>query len=328
MPNNILALTFDITNRCNLHCRICGIWKERPRHDLALADIQKILLCAPNLKSVSLTGGEALLHPDIDAIYRHLCTLFLKKRLTNIDIATNAYDPLLLTFLKRHQKLLRPLSLSVSLDGIGAIHDTQRGTPGAFERVIAHVRAVKALGVPVALKFTASRLNYTHLPRVALLAHELKCSFSFKLVERLPSYYHRTKNERPPLLGKKDRAALHQLILQVRRLPALRKNSRMFDWHLRFLKEGSLDFIQNCQTPEHALFITSNGNIYNCLYQKPLSTLAEWPARKATTCFNNIRRGANGTCPKCLAYHGSLQTLTLPARDPIPGRVGRSVRIR
>ncbi len=318
--NKIRNLTFEITNQCNLHCRICNIWKERPWTYLPLSGIKRMLSAFSGLSNVSLTGGEPLLHPGINALYRYLYSLCMKKQLRGIDIATNASFPIFTSFLKKHRHLLEPLSLSISLDGLGETHDLQRGTHGAFTRVIKNICYAQTYRIPITIKFVASSLNYKQLVPVAKLARELGCKFDFKLIEKVPAYYHRKLSGRLPMLNSKQKKELAKAILT---LPDSKQTGVLealsLSWHKKYFQQGNLKFIGNCLTPERTLFVTAHGEIYNCLYQEKIGTLEEWPAalnRKVT--LKNIKNGHDGTCPKCLSYHGSLKTYNVLPKERVP----------
>lgn len=313
----VRSLTFEITNRCDLRCRICNIWMEKPVRDLPVDQIQRITASFPNLIGVSLTGGEPLLHPKIDRIYRLLCQRVLTRNLRHIDISTNAYSPAVTQFLRRNAKFLRPLSLSISVDGIDATHTIQRGRADAFRKTLQNLKDITALGVPIMIKFTASSLNYKELPNVARLAKILGGSFHFKIAEELPVYYHRHRSKTPPILTGQQRTELSMLLRQI---PAsLRTNDPVETFSLRchrkYLKTGNMAFLKKCRTPADFLFITSHGDIHNCLYQEKIGRIENWPCEISTAAFTrNRKRGLRGTCPKCLAYHGSLHGTNLSRR--------------
>jgi MoaA/NifB/PqqE/SkfB family radical SAM enzyme len=308
--NDIRHVTLELTNQCNLRCRICRIWTERPTKTMPARSIRNVLEKLPSLTGVSLTGGEPLLHPEIDNIYRYLCALYLKRKLRSIHIATNAASSALPAFLKKHRALLAPLSLSISLDGRSAAHDRQRGLRGSFAHTIKNIKLARKYNIPVTIKFVASRLNYEELPHVSAIAQKLGCAFMFKMVEKLPAYYHRAGTRQLPLLRQRELKILRTLVegLSPETMPTPLE-ALSLQWHKNFLQTGTLDFIHSCQTPTRCLFITSHGDIYNCLYQKKIGTLKTFPDRiNGRIARRNIQRGEKGTCPRCLAYHGSLKT--------------------
>jgi MoaA/NifB/PqqE/SkfB family radical SAM enzyme len=317
MLKDILKITFEITNRCSLRCRICHIWKERPTRDLALEDIHRVLDLCPSVRAISLTGGEPLLHPGIHKIYRGLFKLYIKRKIHAIDIATNAYDPRTLLFFIRQKKFLKPLSLAVSIDGTPQNHDAQRGIPGAFAQTLRHVRALRKYHIPVTIKFTVSRLNYTDLFFVENLARTLGCDFHFKTAEELSSYYHRQKTGRPPLLTPRSRQEFRRMLdkLSIPRDRRYDIHRLALRHHKQFLDKGDLSSICSCLTPKKSLFVTSAGIIYNCLYQKPIGTIDALLRISETQAQKNISMGKKGQCPRCLAYHGFLRDFNLKIRN-------------
>jgi len=65
-----VSLIFFVTSRCNLLCRHCFYWEElnKKKGELELPEIEKIAKSLPNLLTVSLTGGEPYLRPDLPEI--------------------------------------------------------------------------------------------------------------------------------------------------------------------------------------------------------------------------------------------------------------------
>lgn len=307
--NAIEDITLEITNQCNLHCHICHIWKEKHSYSLTCADLQRFLSFFPHLNVVALTGGEASLHPEINNIYRLLYQMFLKNRHLNIDLATNAYGEELLTFLKHQKQFLHPLSLSISLDGIDDIHDQQRGTKGAFSILKKHLSIIQQYNIPITLKFVASSINYHQLLHAAIFAKKMHCLFSFKIIEELSSYYHRHTNPPIPLLTTTQKQKLQSLIKKLPSYMTLTPLQTLsIKHHLKFLHYDNLDHITSCQTPSKSLFITSQGNIYNCLYQPSIGTLKDFPQNLLhQQTQENALKGMQGKCPKCLSYHGFLR---------------------
>ncbi len=67
LPVNLI---FFVTSRCNLLCTHCFYWEElnKRKNELELDEIERVSRSLPNLLSVSLTGGEPYLRPDLPDI--------------------------------------------------------------------------------------------------------------------------------------------------------------------------------------------------------------------------------------------------------------------
>lgn len=122
---------FQVTNRCNMRCEICGFWRDpaSPAEELNLTDIARMAeeLAEIGCFLISLEGGEPLLRPDLEDIIRILSNRH------SVILYTNGWhiDPL------RAKALFANglLHAGVSIDYPDpSRHDAQRGCPGAFEQ--------------------------------------------------------------------------------------------------------------------------------------------------------------------------------------------------
>ncbi|MBI5165688.1 MAG: radical SAM protein [Magnetospirillum sp.] len=135
-------LFWESTLRCNLSCRHCG--SDCRRDDSTAArelapDLVKAQLDAiaqrydPSAITFAIIGGEPLIRADIDAVGAHAARLGYAWGIT-----TNALllDDARLASLKAAGLA----TISVSLDGLEADHDSLRRHPGAFAQVVAALR--------------------------------------------------------------------------------------------------------------------------------------------------------------------------------------------
>ncbi|MCF7873770.1 MAG: radical SAM protein [Candidatus Omnitrophica bacterium] len=307
---DIKEITFELTNRCNLKCKMCGIWQEKQKKDLGLKDIKKITKTFNNPLTVSLTGGEPLLHPDFDKIYRYLYKLFLQKKLKNIDISTNAYSNDIVDFLSENKKYLQPLTLSISLDGLEKNHNRQRGKPDAFSKTLKNIIKIKKYNIFPTIKFVVTDLNYKDIDKIYRLAKSLNLTFNPKLVEKINNYYHRYENNQVRLLSTKNFPFILKSINKILKTQKVKNNKIeyfSFNCLTKYISSGNLNFIKKCLTPQKSLFVTSNNKIYSCIYQENIGTIQKWPEIDKNE-YDKIEKNAQkGKCPKCLSYHGYLR---------------------
>ncbi len=132
-------LTYFVTDACDSHCGYCFYRGSRVSGEkiLAAAEVEKVARSFSSpLLWLLLSGGEPLLHPEIEEIcasfYRHTRPVFLV-------IPTNCLRPEAIAASLERISSASPLSTVVaklSLDGWGEEHDRLRGVPGNFEHFL------------------------------------------------------------------------------------------------------------------------------------------------------------------------------------------------
>ena len=145
-----VQLTFFVTRRCNAHCPFCFYLKSAAPApgsgaELDLDEIERLARPLGSLLWLAFFGGEPFLRPDLADIarlaYRH-------NRPAVMLFSTNGMLPELIR--ERVERIAAECPRSVvavklSLDGVGAAHDTLRATPGSFERVMQSYRLLAPL---------------------------------------------------------------------------------------------------------------------------------------------------------------------------------------
>lgn len=128
-------LWFEVTDKCNSRCRTCNIWrKEWTRDPLKPEELRRILSSSlfHNVRYVLNSGGE----PALVDLYSFLLAEHNAMPNANLQISTNGI--LAEKVVDTAEKCLAigiHLDIGISLDGVGAVHDTWRGVKGNFEHV-------------------------------------------------------------------------------------------------------------------------------------------------------------------------------------------------
>ncbi len=132
-----------ITDRCDLRCAHCFVSATAEGSDMS---VSSILLAIPRLKearvgTVTLTGGEPLVHPELPEILERLVEAGFE-----VTVCTNAVS--LSDELLRDVKRLGHVSFNVSLDGITAdSHGKFRGRRESFEATLENSRRLGSAGL-------------------------------------------------------------------------------------------------------------------------------------------------------------------------------------
>ena len=166
LGHNSLPVLSEIalTYRCNLACRFCyaacGCRKDEQHPDLPAEDLKRILNIIKEeaeVPSVSFTGGEPLLRPEIPELVAHAKGLGMWANLiTNGTLATEE------TVKKLAGAGLDSSQVSIEA-GHALEHDKIAGCPGAFERTLKGIENIMKAGIRVHTNTTVSALNKDRL---------------------------------------------------------------------------------------------------------------------------------------------------------------------
>ena len=181
----LTSLYFYLTEGCNLACSHCWI---SPRLDpdgskysfLPVKLFAKILdeAIPLGLEKVKLTGGEPLLHPDIqillDKVYEKNLELIIETNgiLCTPEIAENI----------ARQK--NPY-VSVSLDSVHPeTHDRLRGMEGAFRKTTRAIKTLVSFTIPTQIIMSLRRENFDQIEQMITLTENLGAeSLKFNFIQ-------------------------------------------------------------------------------------------------------------------------------------------------
>ena len=142
-----LVLMLEVTHTCNLACEGCGRireYKETMKEMLSTEEcLQAIEKCPAPV--VTVTGGEPLMHPEIDRIINGIIN---RKR--HVYLCTNGL--LLINAIKK-LKPSKYFNVNVHIDGLAKTHDAIAGK-GVFERATDAIREAKRAGFRVCTNTT------------------------------------------------------------------------------------------------------------------------------------------------------------------------------
>lgn len=250
----------SVTNRCDARCTMCSIWRL-PRDELLTAEDYRRGLPG-GLRQVNLTGGEALLRPDIDEVAQAISEATGRPR---IILATNGFRTArTLEAIARIRRHVPSLGIAVSLDGDAPTHDRMRGVPGAWRRAVATLRGLREQGVQdVRIGFTATADNVDQLLDVYRLARELGVQFAATLAQNSPVYYATESN---PAVDPGQVARHFGALVRARlRSPAPK------DWLRAYFDHGVIHFaragarLSACDAASGFFYLSPTGNVHPCL---------------------------------------------------------------
>lgn len=123
------------TGKCNAKCVMCFYADDmqKKEEDLSFEEIKKLSENAGEFKRMLLSGGEPTMREDLPEIIE---MFYNNNHITDLNFPTNGmYTDRVIEWLKRLRKSCPDLNItiSVSLDGFGQTHDTQRGVVSFYK---------------------------------------------------------------------------------------------------------------------------------------------------------------------------------------------------
>jgi hopanoid biosynthesis associated radical SAM protein HpnH len=193
--------------RCNLKCAGCG--RIREYRDI-LDQTLTLEECITSVEEagapvVCITGGEPLLHPQIDKI---VDAVISQKRFVNL--ATNG---LLLESCLGRFKPDPHLHFVVHLDGLAKTHDKYAGKRGVFDTAISAVKAAKKRGFQVLINTTVyKQTEIAELKQLFILLSSL----SVNGILVAPAFSYETVKE-DVFLSRQEIVKTFEQVLQIRK---------------------------------------------------------------------------------------------------------------
>ncbi len=280
-------LQINVTFRCNSRCTMCNIWQMQDRPEMDLARFSQVLQdpLFDGIERLTLAGGEPSLRADLIP----LTGLFINRmsHLKSLTLVTNGLA--VERILADSRAMLRlcaehgiNLNISVSLDGVGPVHDEMRGLPGAFSRVEKCLQGLKELqaesvrdGVdPASFWFgvgsVIARKNLYHVKELQAWCNERGIEIGFQLVGFHETYVANVEQRGELDFSQADREYLFQLLRELAGDRSL-SNFMAYYWDdmLKMYRDG-----RPRQTPcpfaVDSFVLDAYGDIYYCLSERKI----------------------------------------------------------
>lgn len=280
--NRLVSVLIELTYRCNLDCAFCYNDLSLTGKAMTFASYETLLrdLAAMNVLNVTLTGGEPLVHPDffrIGALARSLGFV--------IRVKTNAHT-VNGELARRLRDEVDPFLIETSLHGATAeTHERQTRVAGSFQRLIANIRTMTAMGLRVKVNSTLTIWNEHESEAMYALCDELGVPLRFDLVVS-----PRDDGDRTPLAL----AATAEGIRRLLRYESERGSHLSFSLSPPAVEKGKNKDVtpsKHCGAGSAGIAVDPFGNVYPCVtWRKPVANLHETRIHEIwTNAFGGVR---------------------------------------
>jgi radical SAM protein with 4Fe4S-binding SPASM domain len=266
IPWNVpMVAALELTLRCPCRCQTCGSRAGAPRtRELAHEEWLAVIHALADLgcRRITLLGGEPLLSrrwPELVATARS------RDMLVDMISSGQGLD-------EKTTKQIRASGLhavTLSVDGLAATHDSQRGVSGCFEQAIRAIRSVDQAGLKVGVTSQVNQGNLDELEPLAPILEEAGV-LGWQLQLTLPIGRAQT-NQQLALLPH-QMPTLLKVLRRLAQRPGLRPHltdnigyCTRDDLALRTIQGGFPRPWLGCRAGIDSLGITSDGRVKGCL---------------------------------------------------------------
>ena len=281
------VLHVNATLRCNTKCAMCNIWELKATDALSLEQMEQIFAdpVYARVEYIILAGGEPTLRNDLPEMVEimHKCMPKLKKLMIASNVINRA------SVQKQYPKIARycakhkiRLTLGVSLDGIGEMHDKVRGVPGAFEKVMENVKFMQELQkeVPFGMSIdpTIFSMNVQEMQKLKALADRLNLPITFQFAATADGYYNNSALENVLSINEKGK---HSIVDFLKRQIA---QSSLFDALAYYYAEviaqyeGATQRSLPCPFADQGMLLNPDGTVQYCHNSQPIGNALETPS--------------------------------------------------
>ena len=318
-------LSYILTYRCNLLCKMCNIWKKNPVEELNLNQIEEFFTKSNRFSWVGLTGGEPFLREDITEVAKII--LDNCQELVAMHFATNGtmtgrileFVEKILKYKSKKVKLL----FTLSIDGPAELHDKIRGVNGAWLQCVSTFKKLKDIkSVQPRIGITLSHYNFDKFYETFTSLKEIYSPLRFddigiNIFHRSVFYYD--NNNMPELDHKSIIRAIDQILAMDKdRFTAnnfLRRKYLMLYKRYAVNKRPPL----KCQALSSTCVMEPQGDVYPCgIYANKVANIREecsdlgeiWSRRSVKDVSMKCLKGMCPACwTPCDAYNAILGSL-------------------
>ncbi len=262
-----------ITYKCDSRCVMCNIWKMKPKNELTLKEWQRVLK-DPVFKTIedcSLTGGELSLNSNLLEIVETIISEMPK--LKKISLTSNGFATQLIV--KRVTELAKicnrnniNLSVGISIDGVGKMHEKIRRIPNAFEKATKTLFELKKLSKKY--KFWVGsyslilRQNLSEVEKMEKWYKKNNVAGSFQIVGFHDTYVDNLDTKDKVSFRKEERRQLESF-MKERSKPKSWRDFKSYYWRdLLSMYRDKKPRTTPCPFQKDQFAVDSFGDVYNC----------------------------------------------------------------
>lgn len=317
-------IQLPITYKCNSRCVMCDIWNMDFSNEMDIKEFTHFISdpIFKEVKAVGINGGEPSLLKNLSEFIDVILQL---PKITSINIISHGFNSkrLLDSVSKIYKKCKANnvyFHVSISLDGVGTIHDEVRQIPNGFQKTIFTIRQLVRSQQNYCdsydLGCTVINQNIDHLMELDTFAKENKFIIKYRLgIDNKRIGSDKLRDQYSVIYSPLRQSALeffHYQIHNSTNLVDRFKYYSIFTW----LNSPSPKRLLGCSWKDEGITLDARGELYYCaVASRSLGTLRKEAGEKIFFKKDNIeyrKSIINDNCDECIHdYSGKVEVSSI-----------------
>jgi MoaA/NifB/PqqE/SkfB family radical SAM enzyme len=314
-PIRPTVLIYNCTWVCDARCTMCNNWKWGDRKsDMTLAQLEPVLNDPfwGAVENLNISGGEPTTRNDLPAMVemfqRHL------PRLRKIGINTTGLTPqraipMLTRIVEFCAKQGVLISIRVSLDGIGDVHNQVRDVKRGFEKASQTIEAMQALSkthdnFQFGIASTIFATNMQDAENILAWARTKGLDVVFNMLRFTDAMLHNKELQEKIGFGDREEAFMRKFFLDRVQEESVLSGQAFMYLHYADMIANGYQRTMPCPFQSQGLLLNPNGDLHYCENSEKLGNVLDDPAEQLYFKAENLMHRQHlkdKVCPTCLS---------------------------
>ncbi len=314
-PIRPTVLIYNCTWVCDARCEMCNNWKHGDRKaDMTLEQLEPAI-AQPfwgDVENLNISGGEPTTRNDlpemVEMFQRHL------PRLRKVGINTTGLTPhraipmltRIVKFCAEHDLLI---SVRVSLDGIGDIHDQVRHVKNGFNKAGETIAAMQALAqdypnFQFGIAATIFATNLEDAQNILTWARAKKLDIVFNMLRFTDAMLNNKELEEKIGFRQREEEFMRKFFIDRVQEESVLSGQAFLYLHYADMIANGYKRTMPCPFRTQGLLLNPYGDLYYCENSESIGNVLETPAEQLYFAAENLAHREhvkNTVCPTCLS---------------------------
>jgi MoaA/NifB/PqqE/SkfB family radical SAM enzyme len=314
-PIRPTVLIYNCTWVCDARCTMCSNWKWGDRKsDMTLAELEPVMDHPfwGAVENLNISGGEPTTRNDlpemVEVFHRHL------PRLRKIGINTTGLTPhraipMLTRIVKFCAEKDLLISVRVSLDGIGDVHNQVRDVKRGFDKAVKTIEAMQALAkehqnFQFGIAATLFATNLEDAENILAWARMKDLDVVFNMLRFTDAMLHNKELEEKIGFRQREEDFMRKFFLDRVKEESVLSGQAFMYLHYADMIANGYHRTMPCPFQSQGLLLNPNGDLHYCENSEKIGNVLDDPAETLYFRTENLAHREqlkNQVCPTCLS---------------------------